>query len=121
MALTGWQNFLLTFAENARLAFERLILPHHKRQRAQLNQNRNRWYYRADWQRLEHEAEADLREGRYEDFRDVGELMTVLRQNNTYAHITDVSESASNFDRIAAALRHTARRVPRHLSRRNES
>jgi hypothetical protein len=120
MAMAGWQNFLLTFAENARLAFDRLILPPHKRQRAQLNQNRNRWYYRADWQRFEHEAEADLREGRYEDFRDIGELMDVLRQNSTHTHITDVGEPASNLDRIAAALRHTVRRVPRRLARRSE-
>jgi hypothetical protein len=111
--MSGWRNFLRNWIENGRLAFERLILPPHKRQRAQHNQTRNRWFYRADWQRLEHEAETDLRTGRYEDFKDIGELITVLRQNN-------ITEPASNFDRIASALRHTVRRSTRRITRRSE-
>ena len=74
---------------------------------------RDRWFYHADWQHLEQEAEADVRAGRYEDFKDIGELITVLRQNNTI-------EPTSNFDRIAAALRRTVRRGARRITRRSE-
>ena len=111
--MAGWQTPLSSWIENARLAFERLILPPHKRQRAQHNQTRDRWFYRAGWQRLEQEAEADVHAGRYEDFKDIGELITVLRQNN-------LTEATSNFDRIAAALRHTVRRGTRRITRRSE-
>ncbi|NJM42037.1 MAG: hypothetical protein HC853_15445 [Anaerolineae bacterium] len=95
--MNRWRNFLINWAENARLAFERLILPPHKRQRAQHNQTRHRWFYKAAWQRLEQEAEADLREGRYEDFKEIGELIGVLRQNNALEPVGPTS----NFDRIA--------------------
>jgi hypothetical protein len=105
--MSRWRNFLINWVENARLAFELLILPPHKRQRAQHNQTRHRWFYKAAWQRLEGEAEADLREGRYEDFKEIGELIGVLRQNNAL----EQAEPTSNFDRIAAALRRTVRRA----------
>ena len=111
--MASWPNSLNLWIENARLAFERLILPPHKRQRAQHNQNRDRWFYQAEWQRLEHEAETDLREGRYEDFKEISELIGVLKQNN-------IVEPTSNFDRIAAALRHTVRRGARRIARRSE-
>ena len=109
--MARWHNFLNTQIENARLAFQRLILPPHKRHLAQHNQNRDRWFYQTEWQRLEQEAETDLREGRYEDFKEIGELISVLKQNN-------IVEQTSNFDRIAAALRRTVRRGTRRTVRR---
>jgi hypothetical protein len=68
---------------------------------------KNRWYWSRAWQRAEREADADARDGRYEDFDTIDQVIAVLQQNI----VTDPPEA---IDRLAAALR----RLPRPRSRR---
>ena len=58
----------------------------------------NAWFRSKPWKDAEKRADDDLRAGRYEDFENIDEVMTVLLQNAA----TDRPEQ---LDKIAEALR----------------
>lgn len=62
------------------------------------------WHFTKEWQKMEREAEADLRDGRYEDFANIDQVIHVLKQ-------TDPTARLDQTDRIATALRRFRRRV----------
>jgi hypothetical protein len=61
-----------------------------------------RWFWTTAWQQGERAARSDLERGQYQDFASIGELLTVLRQDE---------QADSTTLRIAAALRKRQTRV----------
>lgn len=63
----------------------------------------DQWHFTKEWQRMEHDVEVDLREGRYEDFATIDQVVDVLKQ-------TDPTARLDQTDRVATALRRFRRK-----------
>jgi hypothetical protein len=85
-------------------------LPHSSFPRPKIINPTDKWFFLHTWQVGEKEADDDLHAGRYEDFENIDEVVSVLMQNNLNPSSPPIE---SNVDRVALALRRFTRRTQR--------
>ena len=70
---------------------------------------RDQWFWKQSWQRGEHNVDADLRAGRYDDFHSIEELLKVLPPPPQTEPLSPAMLIAQALRRFRRAGRHNRR------------